>query len=114
MDIVYSLLIVLHLIGWAIVLGGVIATMRQGTLPKGAFHGALTALVTGLALAGLWSSDLIDGSPNNVKIAVKMVIALVIVALIFVARREEDKVSKPLLGAIAGLTVANVAIAVLW
>lgn|SRR5690554_1736956 len=114
MSVVYNLLIVLHLVGWALVLGGVVATMREGVLPKGAFHGVLTALVTGVAMVGLASSDLIAGEPNHIKVGIKMLVALVVLALIFVARREETKVSKPVLGAIAGLTVVNIAIAVLW
>jgi hypothetical protein len=113
-ETLYRLLLVLHLLGWAIVLGGVLVTMRSRKLPKGALHGILTALLTGVLMVGLAESsdDLRD--PDMTKIAVKLVIALVVTGLVLWGVRKPAKVTTGLLGAIAALTVANVAIAVLW
>ncbi len=91
------------------VFGGALAGMKSKTLTPGAFHGILTALVTGVVLTGLLGSD-----ANHVKIAVKLVIALVVTALVVVARRRPEKVTTGLLGAIAGLVVVNVGLAVIW
>ena len=109
MDIVHGIFLVLHLLGWAMVFGGALAGMKTGKLTNGAFHGILTALVTGVVLTGLLGAD-----ANHVKIAVKLVIALVVTALVVIARRRPEKVTNGYLGAIAGLVVVNVALAVIW
>lgn len=114
MDVVYGVLVVLHLLGWAMVFGGVLAGMKGATLNPGTFHGVLTALVTGLALTGLASSGVAGSEPDHVKIAVKLVVALAVTALIVVGRRRPELVTRGYLGGIAGLTALNVAIAVLW
>lgn len=115
MDIVYGLLVVLHLIGWAIVLGGCIVTLRQNAFPKGALHGALTALVTGLVMTGLRSAEVAGlDKPDNAKIGVKLVITLVITVLIWLGQRKPEQVTKGRVGLVLGLTAVNVVIAVLW
>jgi len=114
MELLKNLLVVLHLIGWAIVLGGTLVNLRTPKLATGVLHGALTALVTGILIVGVaeMSDDLRD--PNMTKIAVKLVIALVVTALVVWGTRKPEKVTTGFLGSIAGLTALNVAIAVLW
>ena len=51
MDLVYNVLVVLHLIGWAIVLGGTLVNLRTPKIATGVLHGILTALVTVTPLA---------------------------------------------------------------
>jgi hypothetical protein len=115
MDLVYGLLVVLHLIGWAIVLGGCLVTLRTSELPKGALHGALTALVTGLVMVGLRSAEVGDlEPPDNAKIAVKLLVALVVTGLVWYGSRKPEKVTRGSVGAVLGLTVVNVLVAVLW
>lgn len=114
MDVVYGVIVVLHLLGWAMVFGGVLAGLKGATLNPGTFHGVLTALVTGLLLVGLASSGVAGDAPDNTKVAVKLVVALVVTALIVLGRRQPRRVTRGYLGAIAGLTALNVAIAVLW
>jgi hypothetical protein len=114
MDIVYGILLVLHLVGWAIVLGGSLAGLRSVTLYQGTVHGILTALITGILMVGLASAGVAGGDPNNIKIGVKLVIALAVTGLVIYGSRNSEKVTKGYLAAIAGLTVVNVAIAVLW
>jgi hypothetical protein len=114
MDIVYRILVVLHLVGWAIVLGGTLVNLRTPKIAQGVLHGVLTALVTGILLVGIASAGLAGHEPNNVKIAVKLLVALVVTGLVVVGTRRPEKVTTGYLGAIAGLTAANVAIAVLW
>lgn len=114
METLYDILLVLHLLGWAIVLGGAVVSMRTPVIPRGMLHGILTALVAGIAMVGLASAGVAAQEPDNVKIAVKLVIALVVTALVVVGSNRPEKVSRGFLGAIAGLTVVNVVIAVLW
>jgi len=111
MEILKGVLVVLHLLGWAIVLGGVVTRLSKPSIAIGVLHGALTALVTGVLLVGLIEMD--GGDVNTVKIVVKLLVALAVVVLIWRGQRRES-VTTGYLGAIAGLTALNVAIAVLW
>lgn len=113
MEIVYGIVLILHLIGWALVLGGAVYGLRESKMNKGMLHGILTALIAGLIMMGLGSAGVAGPDPNNIKLGVKLVIALVVTAMVIVGGRRE-KVSKGFLGGIVGLTVVNVAIAVLW
>ncbi|MPV38649.1 hypothetical protein [Georgenia subflava] len=112
MDIVSGILLVIHMIGWAIVLGGALTSMREPRIAKGVTHGALTALVAGVLLVGM--AEMGDGDVNHIKIAVKLVVALVITAMAFYGSKNEEKVTTGFLGGLAGLTVLNIAVAVLW
>ncbi len=115
MSTLYGLLVVLHLVGWAIVLGGCLVTLRRSELPKGALHGALTALVTGVVMVGLRSAEVGDLTPpDNAKVGVKLLVALVVTGLVWYGARRPEKVTRGLVGAVAGLTVVNVVVAVLW
>mgnify|MGYP007060835173 CR=1 FL=1 len=115
MDILYSILVVLHLLGWAIVLGGVLANMRKPKLAPGVLHGALTALLTGILLVGV--AEATSGGPeeiNHMKIGIKLLIALVVTGMAIFGRRNTESVKTGYLGGIAGLVVVNVALAVIW
>lgn len=114
MDVVYGILVVLHLLGWAMVFGGALAGLRSATLSPGVLHGVLTALLTGIVLTGLASAGVVERDLDNGKIGVKLVVALAVTALVVVGRRRGATVPKGLLGGIVGLTALNVAIAVLW
>lgn len=111
MGIVTGILVVLHLLGWALVLGGLATRMRKPEIPAGVLHGALTALVTGILLVG--AIEMGGGDVNQVKIAVKLLVAIAVVVLVWRGQRQPG-VTTGYLGAIAGLTVLNVVIAVLW
>lgn len=113
MDVVIGLLIVIHLIGWAIVLGGSLAGLKDVRFSPGILHGALTALVTGIALVGVYEV-LDDYSVNHIKVGIKLVATLAVVGLALFANRNRDDVTRPMLGALAGLTALNVVIAVMW
>ena len=114
MTVVLNLLLVLHLVGWAMVLGGVLAHMKKPVVPVGALHGILTAIVTGILMTGILAAGLAGDPPNNTKVGIKLLVALVVAALVSVGRRTPARVTTGFLGAIAGLVVLNVGIAVLW
>ncbi|MCG2801001.1 MAG: hypothetical protein L6311_02755 [Cellulomonas sp.] len=114
MSIVFGVILVLHLLGWAIVLGGTLVNLRSGLIATGVLHGALTALVTGLILTVLAGAAATADDPVIwAKMIAKLVVALVICALVWWGGRRE-KAGTPLVGAVAGLTFVNVVIAVLW
>jgi len=113
MEILLGVVLVLHLLSWAFVLGSVAVSMREPRVPRGAVHAALTALVTGILLVLIGSLGL-DKDYSEAKIGVKLVIALAINALLILADRRPEKATRGLLGAVAGLTAVNVTLAVLW
>lgn len=113
METLAGILLVIHLLSWAVVIGGALVSLREPKLPKGVTHAALSALVAGVLLVGVYEmGDIAD--INHIKVGVKLVIALVIAALAIYGARNQDKVTRGYLGALAGLTAVNVGIAVLW
>ncbi|MHC0433559.1 hypothetical protein ACX6XY_25830 [Streptomyces sp. O3] len=116
MDVLINVFVGLHIIGIASLLGGFLTQMKAMSAGAARFtpamlHGALTMLVTGVVLVGLNQAD--DNSVNNVKIAVKMAVLIVILALVYV-KRDEESVDKSMFGAVGALTVANIFIATVW
>lgn len=113
METVKDLVLVLHFLGLAGIIGGVLAQSR--VTPKRidalVLHGSLTQLVTGLALVGLREG--LDLPVDNAKIGVKLVI-LIVITVLAVRYRKAEAVATSVWGAIGLLTVANVVIAVLW
>ncbi|MFE7624316.1 hypothetical protein [Streptomyces sp. NPDC057509] len=116
MRVLIDFVVALHIIGIAALLGGFLGqmkAMKAGTarFVPGMLHGALTMLVTGVALVGLDQAD--DHPVNNVKIGIKLLILVVILGLVYV-KRDEEKVGKGPFVAVGALTVANIFIATLW
>ncbi|MGZ9932857.1 hypothetical protein ACXNSR_23645 [Streptomyces sp. NC-S4] len=116
MDALINVFVGLHIIGIAALLGGFLTQMKAMSAGTARFtpamlHGALTMLVTGVLLVGF---NQMDGTPvNNIKVGVKLAILFVILCLVYV-KRDEEHVDKGLFGAVGGLTVINIFIAVLW
>jgi len=106
-------LLYLHLIGFALLLGGAAAQYLTGIIRINAamLWGAATQVVTGLALAAPLRGD--DPEPAPAKLAVKAVIGLAIFAMVFFSRRREV-VNKGHFLATVGLTLVNAAVAVFW
>ncbi|PJI94819.1 hypothetical protein [Luteimicrobium subarcticum] len=116
MKILVEVFAVLHFIGWAIVLGGYLVSIRKPGLPKGVFHGAATALVSGIVMMGVIESnpDVLGHPFPDGKLAVKLVVALVITVLAFLVQRKGDRAPAWMKHAVGGLTIANIVIAVFW
>jgi len=116
MEFVRLVLVFLHLLGFASLLGGFLVQLSQPTrrVNHAMLDGALTQLVTGVALVGLYDTvDSLDQSVDHAKIGVKLVVVLVITVLAFL-NRAKDRVDNSVFFAIGGLTLLNTAIAVFW
>lgn len=114
MEILKNVLLVLHFVGLASLLGGFLVQMsafktRSARVNPAMVHGALTQLVTGLLLVGI--AEMGDADVNHMKIGIKLLIVLVITVLAFVYRKRES-VSNAVIGVIGLLTLANIVIAV--
>jgi hypothetical protein len=112
---VRNLFLVLHLLGLAAVIGSFLVQMRWPVkkVEKGMLHGALTSLLTGLVLVGLVEMRTDVGADFHAKIGVKLLLTLVITVLLW-RRRKAESISTAEWGAIGGLAVLNVVIAVFW
>ena len=117
MEILTTALVALHLLGMAAIVGSFFVQMRRKSdfVLGPLLVGAITQVVTGLALVGVAEAG--DADPLNcAKIAVKASIAtIVLVAAIcaVVTQRKGGRV-QPWFHAAGGLGVVNVLVAVLW
>lgn len=114
METLRLILLYLHLIGFALLLGGAIVQYLAGPLRinSAMLWGALVQIVTGLGLAAPLRGGG-DAEPDPAKLVVKAVIALAIGVMVFFSRRREVINRGHFLGIIA-LTLANAAVAVFW
>jgi len=122
MEIIKGILIVLHIVGFGAVFGSSLAQLtavKQGAarITPGIFHGLNTMFVTGLLLVMMryLMADPMSDAPvvNNLKITLKMAVLIVMIAITLLNRKKEN-LPAGVFGAIAGLGVLNVALAVMW
>lgn len=114
MDILRIILVILHFIGIASLLGSFLVQVKEigqgrGKVLAGMFHGALTMLVTGLLLVVI--AEFGDGQVNHMKIGIKLVVLIAVLVLVLVYRKKEH-VPSWALWAIGGLTTLNIVLAV--
>ena len=112
MDFLYSALVFLHMIGLAGIIAGFLMQLMtdNAKATKVLLHSSLLQFVSGLLLVGVAEmADLAD--INHVKIAVKLVIALVVVVVGVLNLRKPAKN----LAIVAGvLAIVNIGVAVFW
>lgn len=113
MDLARQILLLLHILGFAALFGGLLA---QGGSSEKRVNGAMrdgvgTAFLTGLLLVGVLEAG--DAAVDHVKIGVKLAIGLVLLVLVM-ANLRKSLVPRGLWLGMLLLTVANIAVAVLW
>ncbi len=117
MEFLFHIVVVLHFVGLALLLGAFLVQVRdpQKTVTRWMWDGALTQLLTGLILVGMISGGLLGDEEkeelNNGKIAIKLVIVLVIAVLAFIGKKKPAP-QVGLWAVIGLLTLANVVVAV--
>ena len=113
MDTLRLILLILHILGFAALIGGLLA--QAGNEEKkvtGVMRdGVGTAFLAGLALVGVLEAD--DGDVDHAKIGVKFAIGLVLLVLVM-ANMRKASIPKGLWAGLLVLAVAEVCIAVLW
>lgn len=115
MEFVRLLLVFLHLLGMAALVGMFFLTLRApagAPLNVGWVHGAALQLITGITLQLI--APLTDADYNHVKLGSKLLVLLVIagLALVYVIRRVPAP--RWLNPTLVGLVVLNVGLAVFW
>ena len=113
MDTLRLILLVIHILGFAALIGGLIAQAGESEKKvNGAMRdGVGTAFLAGLALVGVLQAD--DVEVDNAKIGVKFGIGLVLLVLVMANTRKES-IPKGLWAGLLVLAVAEVCVAVLW
>ena len=115
MEILEKALLVIHIIGLSMIIGGVLVQsklFRSGAKVLPAIrHGAYTQVASGILLVAVIKAT--DDDLNSVKIAVKLAIAVIVLVLALVNRNKVNPASW-VVPAIGLLAVANVVIAVFW
>jgi high-affinity Fe2+/Pb2+ permease len=116
LEITRLILLALHILGLAAIIGAFLVQLRK----KSDYNlspmlaGAITQLVTGVALVAVRESA--DLGVNSTKIAVKLIIAIVVLAAVIVAmvQQRRGKNASPWFHTAGGLAVVNVLVAVFW
>ena len=116
MEILHSVLLALHLLGMAAIVGAFFLQMRRKSdfLLTPMLAGAITQVVTGVGLVGL--AEATDGDLIYPKIGVKLAIAVVVLVCTIVATVVQKRGGRvtPWFHAAGGLATINVLVAVFW
>lgn len=113
MDLLEHVLVFLHFVGFAALLGGLLVQVREPAkrvLPV-MRDGIGTAFVAGLLVVGVLEAG--DEDLNHTKIGVKFAVALVILVLVMANMRKE-RIPNGLFWGLLALTLGNMAVAIFW
>ncbi len=113
MEIVRLVLLVLHILGFAALLGGLLAQAKEPVKRVNSLmrDGSGTAVLAGLGLVGVLEAG--DGDVDHAKIAVKFAIGLVLLVLVMANVRKE-RIPNGLWAGLLVLAVVEVCVAVFW
>ncbi|MGO1544626.1 MAG: hypothetical protein ACTHXA_09840 [Gulosibacter sp.] len=118
MEILKSILLILHFIGLAGLFGGwflQVSKIAKGTatIPSGMVHSGWLAGISGILMFGM-NEMMYDVTMDiRIKLTVKLLV-LVVIMVLLMANRKKDPVPSGIMWSAGGLTLANIAIAVLW
>ena len=95
MDILYKALVVLHFVGIVAIGYGFFKELAKKTFGVNVamLHGASTQLLTGILLVGLHESGSLDSDyvVDHTKIAIKLLIAIAIIAMYSIGKRKSEQ-----------------------
>lgn len=112
MSAINTIVYVIHLLS---VIGILVLLLLQWnkkprTLNPGVLHSGLTALLAGIALVGLHSSVKPDEELNHIKVGIKLLVLIVILALGY-KNLKKPELPKSVWLTMIGLTIFNILIA---
>lgn len=113
MEITEHVVLFLHFVGWAALLGGLVVQLREPTKAVNAAmrDGIGLAFLAGLALVGILESG--DEVVNHAKVGVKFGIGLVVLVLVMANLRKE-RIPEGLFYGLLLLTLGNMGVAIFW
>ena len=116
MELAQNIVLILHLIGLASLLGGFLTQMKDlkngGRIVPAMLHGAWLLLITGFALVGMVQAGGTE-NVNNFALAVKAVIVTAIFFLAYGFSKKDLSTRKWVVPVIGLLTIINICVAVL-
>ena len=114
MEALRLILLFIHLVGFALLLGGAVTQFLSGTfrINPAVLWGSIIQLVSGLGLAAPLRGGG-DAEPDPIKLGVKLLVAVLIFIMVFLPRKRE-RVDKGHFIGIMAMTVVNAAVAVFW
>ena len=113
MEALRLVLLVIHLLGLAAVVVGLLRQLNRADKGIDAVvaHGATTQFVSGLLLVGVLEAD--DADVNHMKIGIKLLVSLAVVGLAH-ANRRKPSIPTGLFWGLIALELVNVVIALAW
>ncbi|KFC52121.1 membrane protein [Micrococcus luteus] len=123
MGILLTILLAIHLISVAAIVGGWFAHFTNPTVTTSQWWGAIGMIVTGLAMAAMVSIPAVrdalgwGGSANHLWLGVKALIGIAVFVAALIGRRKVNRgelVPTGLAHAVGGLGLVNILVAVLW
>lgn len=87
MEILREILVALHLIGMAIIVGGYFSLIRTPKVAPGMLHGSYLQLITGILLLGL--AEMGDDEVNHMKMGIKLLIAILVTVFAFIGNKKQ-------------------------
>ena len=117
MEVLRSVVVLLHIVGFAVTFGAWASQAAAGRFRTTRLmdYGLLVSLLTGLALAAPWPAGI---DLNYPKIGVKLVILIILGGMLGMGnarqRRTGEAVPRGLFYAVGALSFAAAAIAVVW
>lgn len=113
METLRLVLLFVHVVGFAALLGGLLV---QARLPEKVVNAPMrdgigTAFLAGLLLVGVLESG--EGPVDHAKVAVKFGVGLVILVLVMANARKE-RIPQGLWAGLLLLTLGNIAVAIFW
>ncbi|KUH67867.1 Fe-S protein [Mycolicibacterium novocastrense] len=117
MELLRNVVVLLHIVGFAITFGGwaAEALARRFRTTRAMDYGLLLSLLTGLALAAPWPAGI---ELNYPKIGIKLVILVILGGVLGMGsarqKRTGNPIPRPMFWSIGVLSFAAAAIAVLW
>ena len=117
MEVLRSVVVLLHIVGFAVTFGAWVAEAAAGRFrtTRVMDYGLLVSLLTGLALAAPWPAGI---ELNYPKIGVKLVLLVILGGLLGMGnarqRRTGEAVPRPVFAGVGVLSLAAAAVAVLW
>lgn len=117
MEVLRSVVVLVHLVGFAITFGAWVAeaAARRFTTTRVMDYGLLVSLLSGLALAAPWPAGV---ELNYPKIGVKLVLLVILGGVLGMGnarqRRTGRPVPRPLFASVGLLALSAAAVAVVW
>ena len=118
MDFLYDLVVALHLLGMAVIVGGWVVARGADRFPVAIVWAARAQFVLGLIIVGLAEAMREEGDPrlDYPKIGVKIILSLVVVAMAEIgnARSRRGESARTQLDAAGGAGLLAALVAALW